>query len=169
MGSSGAVGDCNWLRNLCVNEESLAREIDFDTRLGTKRESGEGAKSKDSSYLYTVLLPFLFDHHHTNTYQRNIRTKWIAPFTLMTLMDTTAIPFILGDDENPVNSYVPDSKEDFSVFASLVFIQGSSLSSPLIFVLVWYLAFLTSLFFLVFTASSSVSAKEARENKKHKP
>ena len=46
-----AVGDCNWLRNLCVNEESLAREIDFDTRLGTKRESQEGAKSKDSSYL----------------------------------------------------------------------------------------------------------------------
>ena len=34
-----------------MNEESLAREIDFDTRLGTKRESWEGAKSKDSSYL----------------------------------------------------------------------------------------------------------------------
>ena len=34
-----------------MNEESLAREIDFDTRLGTKRESQEGAKSKDSSYL----------------------------------------------------------------------------------------------------------------------
>ena len=49
--SRRAVGDCNWLRNLCVNEESLAREIDFDTRLGTKRESQEGAKSKDSSYL----------------------------------------------------------------------------------------------------------------------
>ena len=64
-----AVGDCNWLRNLCVNEESLAREIDFDTRLGTKRESQEGAKSKDSSYLKKQAERFFSRCHK---YLRNI-------------------------------------------------------------------------------------------------
>ena len=67
--SRGAVGDCNWLRNLCVNEESLAREIDFDTRLGTKRESQEGAKSKDSSYLKKQAERFFSRCHK---YLRNI-------------------------------------------------------------------------------------------------
>ena len=52
-----------------MNEESLAREIDFDTRLGTKRESQEGAKSKDSSYLKKQAERFFSRCHK---YLRNI-------------------------------------------------------------------------------------------------
>ena len=52
-------------------EESLAREIDFDTRLGTKRESRESeAKSKDSSYLKKRSEVFYtFAQHISKTYQ----------------------------------------------------------------------------------------------------